>query len=358
MNEHGLALASNCIDCREPNEPVGRGLGWPEIGQLVLQRCRTSREAVEMFGRLIDQYTFNGFENTSCPNLTFIMADAKEGWILEATRHHWVAKRCPDDGGIFYANQAQIGSEYDMGSSDLISYAVANHWYDPKSGKKFSFRDAYGVKLNAPGNTMREERARRLLAGKLGSATVQDLEIVLRDHYEDTTSYVTPHTRTPRTICVSATQSSQIYHLRGDKPEEAGNVMWSLASAPCLGIYTPIWAGYQGGIPQEWSRGSNSFSPDSAWWTFERIQRTAAPLGNTNKESWIREWPAIRERWAATEMRRTEEVEALEMTALKLLQKGSRGEARRLLTEYSNAQFHADFLEARSILNGLGSAKK
>jgi penicillin V acylase-like amidase (Ntn superfamily) len=48
MNEHGLSLASNCIDCREPSKPFNRGLGWPEIGQLVLQRCKTAREAAEV----------------------------------------------------------------------------------------------------------------------------------------------------------------------------------------------------------------------------------------------------------------------------------------------------------------------
>jgi dipeptidase len=358
MNEHGLSLASNCIDCREPSKPFNRGLGWPEIGQLVLQRCKTAREAVELCGRLIDQYTFNGFENTECKNLTFLMADANEGWILEATRRHWVAKRCPDDGGIFYANQAQINTEYDLASADLVSYAAAHRWYDPNSGKQFSFKEAYGKGLGKPFSTMREVRARELLAARMGLITVQHLMAVLRDHYEGKADYRIPHRKTPRSICASATQSSQVYHLRGDKPRELGCVMWSLGSSPCSGVYTPIWAGYKGGTPAEWLRGSDSFSTDSAWWAFESIQRILAPSGNSKNAFWDREWPTMRERWSAVEKGRADEVAALESDAMKLWQQGSPAEGCKLLTDYSNSRLHSDFLQACSILDGLKVTKR
>ena len=358
MNEHGLSLASNCIDCRESSKPFNRGLGWPEIGQLALQRCKTAHEAVELCGRLIDQYTFNGFENTECKNLAFLMADPDEGWILEATRRHWVAKKCPEKSVIVYANQPQINTEYELASTDLVSYAVAHRWHDPHSGRQFSFKEAYGKGLNKPFNTMREGRAQELLRAKMGSVTIQDVMAVLRDHYEGKTYHRIPHRKTPRSICASATQSSQIYHLRGDKPRELGCVMWSLGSSPCSGVYTPIWAGYQGGTPAEWLRGSDSFSSDSAWWAFESIQRILAPSGNTKKAYWDQEWPTLRERWLAVEKRRADEVTALERDAMKLWQQGLPAEGSKLLTDYSNSRLHADFLQAGSILDGLKVTKR
>ncbi len=357
MNEYGLSLASNCIDCREQSQPNNRGLGWPEIGQLVMQRCKTAREAVALCAELIERYTFNGFENTSCKNLTFLMADPTEGWIMEVTRGHWAVKRCHDDGGIFYANQAQIGTDYELASVDLVSFAVSNHWYDANSGKKLNFKETYGEKLGEPYNVMREDRARELLKNKIGKITKQDLITVMKDHYEGTADYVFPHSQEPRSICVSATQSSQIYHLRGNLPKELGCVMWSLASSPCLSIYTPIWAGYRGGVPQEWQRGSGSFSSDSAWWTFESIQRLLTPYGDSDRRLWDREGPAIQKRWAAIENRGSDEIGTLEKNAMKLLKEGSAEEAAKLLTNYTNARLHSDFLEARSILDGLKVTK-
>ena len=245
-----------------------------------------------------------------------------------------------------------------MASPDLVSYAVAHRWHDPHSGRQFSFKEAYGKGLNKPFNTMREGRAQELLRAKMGSVTIQDVMAVLRDHYEGKTYHRIPHCKTPRSICASATQSSQIYHLRGDKPRELGCVMWSLGSSPCSGVYTPIWAGYQGGTPAEWLRGSDSFSSDSAWWAFESIQRILAPSGNTKKAYWDQEWPTLRERWLAVEKRRADEVTALERDAMKLWQQRLPAEGCKLLTDYSNSRLHADFLQAGSILDGLKVTKR
>jgi len=354
FNEYGVSLASNCIDCREPVQPFDKGLGWPEIGQIVLQRCRTAREAVDLCGRLVDQYTFNGFEATSCKNLTFLIADADEGWFMEVTKRHWVAKRVPEDGALFYANQALIETDWDSASADLVPYATAQGWYDSKSGKKFSFREAYGIGLGNPANVMREKRARELLVDKLGRATIQDLILVMRDHYEGMAEHDTPHSqKRARPICVSGTQSTQIYHLRKTMPAEIGCVMWSLASSPCLGVYTPIWAGYQGETPVEWQRGADSSSPDSAWWTFEDIQRTVAPKENPDSEFWKATWPVIRKRWDEVEKKGADEVAALEKEAMGLWRQGKKNEANKFLTDYTNTRLHSDFLEARSILESI-----
>ncbi|MGA2260711.1 MAG: C69 family dipeptidase [Acidobacteriota bacterium] len=355
MNEFGVSMASNCIDCKEPGRPYDKGLGWPEIGQIVLQRCKTAREAVELSAKLVDQYTFNGFEATSCKNVTFLIADSNEGWIMEVTKKHWVARRCPDDGAVFYANQAQIETDWDLASADLVSYATAQHWYDPKTGKKFNFREAYGTNLGDPSNTMREARASELLAPKLGKITVQDLAGVMRDHYEGKTYYQLPHNRKTRPICVSSTDASQIYHLRGNLPPDIGCVMWSLVSSPCSGVYTPVWAGYGGGTPAEWQRGSDSYSSDSAWWAFESIQRDAAPLGNNNRERWSSVGPVITKRWDNIEKQAYEKVSEIERNALESWRRGEKGTALKLLTDYTNSRLHSDYLEACSILDWLKS---
>jgi len=271
INEYGVALASNCFDCKEELLPNDMGLGWPEIGQLVMERCKTAREAVDLCARLVDTYTFNGFEATSCKNLNFAIADANEGWIMEVTNRHWVAKRCPDDGAIFYANQAEIDTEWDFASDDLIKYAIDQGWYNPAFGEPFSFKEVYcGPYLGKSYNVARVERQQELLGPKLGSVTLGDVFAVMRDHYEGTEYYNTPHNFSTqysgeprnralvRPICVDSTHSSEVYHLRGDMPATIGCIMWIAASSPCCSVYTPIYAGNRGATPAEWMLGWDS----------------------------------------------------------------------------------------------------
>jgi dipeptidase len=239
-----------------------------------------------------------------------------------------------------------------MASADLIPFAKSNGWFDQGSGKKFNFRESYGSELGKPSNVMREDRARELLTPKLGTVTVEDLTEVMKDHYEGTTWFDTPHSQTKaRPICVSGTQSTQIYHLRSSLPAALGCVMWSSASSPCLGVYAPIWAGHNEKTPAEWQEGKGSFSPESAWWTFENIQRIVAPKNNPDPAFWKANRPAVRGRWDKIEKKGWEQADALEREALKLWQQGKGEEARRLLTNYSNTRLRSDFLEARSILD-------
>ncbi len=245
INEWGVAATSNCINSRIPYNPADdeTGIGWPEIAQVVMQQAKTAREAVDLATSLVDQYTFNGFEKTSCKELSFLFADPNEGWSVETLRNYWAAQRVPDDGAIYRANVCRIADDYTLTSSNLIPDAIAKGWYDPNSGVPFSFRDVYCAgKLDSTSSVRRQARAEFLLQPKLGNITVQDMIAETRDHYEGTPEYKTPNV--PQTINNTGTQSGQIYHLRNWLPREFGPVMLLTSSAPDIGIYAPIYAGH------------------------------------------------------------------------------------------------------------------
>jgi len=354
INEYGVIMSSNCIDSREPNSEDDDGLGWPEIGRIVMERCKTAREAVDWVCHLVDEFTFNGFEATSCKNLTFVIGDSHEGWIIEVTDAHWVAKRCPDDGAIYYANQAQIETEWDLSSDDLISYTVEQGWYDANSGEPFNYRETYSAgSLGRQGNVLREKRSRELLEPKLGSITVQDLMELHRDHYEGTKYASTPHARDlARQICVASTHASQVYHLRSDMPAAMGCVMWIAASSPCISVYTPVYAGHDGEMPLEWKTGWDFFNPNSAWWTFEQIQRIVAP-GTPNRPFKQDVWSDIRTIFDLTEKKEILLTVLLEKKALKHWELGEEDLARDLLTKYTIRQLQSNLHTAQTLLHGL-----
>lgn len=358
INEWGVAMDSNCIDTQEPKLPEenNMGLGWPEIGQLVMERAKTAREAVELAGRLVDDYTFNGFEVSSCKELAFLISDPNEGWAMEVTRRHWVAQQVPDDGAIYYANECRIGTKYDLASSDLVTYAVQQGWYDPNSGP-FNFKDVYcGPYLGQDWNVKRQERAQFLVEPKLGKVTVQDLMAAMRDHYEGTSGYATPHTAGydgPITVSIdnAGAHASEIYHLRNWLPREIGPVMFVAASSPDDSIYNPIYAGYEGQTPVEWRTATDSFAPDSAWWNFEYIQRTVAPHSPLPDATfYAANYPHVRASFDRVEQQQFQAMDRLERDAAQFIAKGKTDQAKQLISTFSNSSLHQNYVRAKSEL--------
>ncbi len=364
INEWGVSMDSNCIDTQEPKLPeeFHKGLGWPEVGQLVMERAKTAREAVELAGQFVDQYTFNGFEVSSCKELALLISDPNEGWAMEVTRRHWVAQRVPDNGAVYYANECRIGTEFDLASSDLLNYAEQQGWYDPNAGP-FSFKDAYcGPYLGQDWNVKRQERAQFLVEPKLGAVTVQDLKAAMSDHYEGTPDYAVPHTAGydgPITvsICNSGAHASQIYQLRNWMPREIGPVMFVAASSPDDSIYNPIYAGYDGQTPVEWRTATDSFTPDSAWWTFEYIQRTVArhhPEPDAASTAFYNaNYAHVRADFDRVEEQQFVSMNNLEREALRMLQAGQIKQAKNLITDFSNRSLHQNYVRAKAELQWL-----
>jgi dipeptidase len=361
MNEWGVCMGSNCFRSKEELIPNDTGLIWPEICRLVMERCKTSREAVDLATSLVDRYGFNGFEATSCEFLTFVIADPNEGWFIEMGQKQWVAKRVPDNGAIYYANEAIFETDYDLASEGLIDYAVKRGWYNPASGEKFNFRKVYAPSReecplceneysNRDTNTYRMRRAKELLDPKLGSITVQDLMAVHRDHYEGKDYYETPHNRGKRTICVATTHASQVYHLQSDLPPAFGCVMWNAASSPCLSVYTPIFAGNRGNPPDGWTIGWSSFDSSSAWWRFEQVQRAVAPDTGVDEAFYKANAPKIRAIWDQVEKQEFAEVAELQKTAQRRWRPGSETDVYQLLTDYTNKKLQENFVKAGEIL--------
>ncbi len=257
---------------------------WTDFMHLVMQRCKTAREAVELIGSFTDG-TYGG-DITSSGDLHGI-ADKNEGWIVEKTPHHWCAKRVPDDGYLRDPNRYTIDTP-DLGSADLQSFAQAQGWWDGTA--PFSFKNAYGVPStqNAIRNIYRERRIDSLLQPKLGSVRLDDLKAILRDHYEGLTdssnppyyhadAHGSPHYSNPfRTLCVSSTCTSYVAELRSFLPDPIGGVMWATLGSPCTSVYLPYYVGTQS-VPIPFTTGSpglSNYNPASAWWTYELLKHT------------------------------------------------------------------------------------
>ena len=150
LNEHQLAIGESTINGRrELHNPDGR-LYIEEIERLMLQRCRTAREAIRLAGQLIKDYGYGDWGEC------ITIADPKEVWYFEVFGAGlgkpggvWAAVRIPDDEVGVAANIPRI-SELDLknpdrylASDNVLALAQEKKWWDPQSGKPFKFWRAY-----------------------------------------------------------------------------------------------------------------------------------------------------------------------------------------------------------------------
>jgi dipeptidase len=337
MNQWGVAMACNWAHSKEEAAPK-KGIRRYAIRQLILERCKTAREAVKLIGNLIDEHG-----QADWGGLIYNVADPNEAWVIETTTHHWAARRVPDDAIHAVANQFTIDDDFDLASQDLAQFAEARGWYDPRRGK-LSFRDAYGLpeKMDQPYDLDREARIYKLLNGKRGFIEPTDIFVVLRNRYEGTDKYTRPQ-QTPvwrenldkdpslsRTISSNLCQSSSVAQLRGDLPVEVGAIMWYAMANPGYSNYFPIYAGADR-VPEAFSRQNGKRSPDSAWWLFKSLQLA----GDNNYEIF---YPLASNFWTAHHASVTLQQQRVEDKALSLIRNGNKDEAVALLRTFTSNQ--------------------
>jgi dipeptidase len=151
MNEYGLAIGETTFGGRRELYNQEGAFMIEEIERLVLERCKTAREAIKLAGELIKQYGYG--DGGEC----ITIADAKEVWHCEFLGEGplqkggvWAAVRIPDDHVGISANIPRISEinlkdpDHYMASENVFKVAQDNGWWDPKSGEPFKFWKAYG----------------------------------------------------------------------------------------------------------------------------------------------------------------------------------------------------------------------
>jgi len=111
---------------------------------LVLERCKTAREGVQLIGQLTEQY--------GARTDNYVVGDPHEVWLYEEFRGHlWVAARVPDDCFVVEANTCRIGevnlsdAASFMGSKNLLTFAVNNGLREPASKEPFNLMKTYSA---------------------------------------------------------------------------------------------------------------------------------------------------------------------------------------------------------------------
>ena len=331
MNEAGLAIGETTIGGKEQLENPEGKLYIEEIERLILERCKTAREAIKLAGELIKTYGYG--DSGEC----ITIADSKEVWHFEVFGEGpakiggvWAAVRIPDDHIGVSANIVRIGEinpkdpDRYMASENVFQVAQDLDLWDPKKGEPFKFYKAFGGEKNF---SMREYYIFSTLAPSLKleinateipfsvkpekKLSARDVLRMYRETYEGTefdktknlmvkkrdseemekspaaNPWMTRETidlinalkpgaiDNKRTIAIAGCAYATLFQCRDWLPPGIGTVCWFAFDNPGQSARFPIFAGVTQ-LPSSFEIcAQHLFRMDSAAWAFRRANRLA-----------------------------------------------------------------------------------
>ena len=275
VNEHGVAIGNEAVHPRSlpQRRPALIGMDLLRLG---LERGATAAEALQVITDLLEQFGQGG----SCGHLSrrwydnsYIIADAREIFVLETVGQRWAGERV--DGARAISNTYTIETNCSACSLDLERYCRAQGWWN---GEKFNFAEAVTSPDN-PGLAGARQRCTRgtaLLARDAGKLTPAHMMAILRDHGSETGPGFHPQDIVGRSICAHGTGprggnsvGSLVCDLRADGP-----VHWVTGtSAPCTSVFKPVIL--EDGLPEQGPQPGDRFDVETLWWRHEMLHRAA-----------------------------------------------------------------------------------
>ncbi len=276
VNEHGVAIGNEAVHPRLPPQRRAALIGM-DLLRLGLERGASAAEAVTVITSLLEAHGQGG----SCGHLgrryydnSFIVADAREAFVLETVGRHWAVQRIDRAGAI--SNTYSIGTEMASCSDGLQDFAQAQGWWS--GAGRFDFAAAVTNPANAglPVARARYGRSTERLARIAGRIDALAMMAILRDHGADgERAGWHPQDVEGGTICMHAgdrrRRGQSVGSLVCDLRDGAAIHWVTGTSAPCTGVFKPVFL--DSGLPEQGPQPGNRHDADTLWWRHETLHR-------------------------------------------------------------------------------------
>ncbi|WP_052110315.1 dipeptidase [Porphyromonas sp. COT-108 OH1349] len=332
MNEKQVAITESTFGGREELVNPEGIMDYGSLIYVTLQRAASAREAIDIMGKLVEEYGY------CSSGESYSIADKNEVWVMEMIGKGpgrkgavWVAIRIPDDCISGHANQARIQNipfadkENCVYSKDVVSFAREKGYFKGKDSE-FSFQKAYapydfgalrgcearvwsffnrfvdGMDKYLPfvmGQEM-DATPMPLYMKPNRKVSVQDVQNMMRDHYEDTPMdmtkdvgagpYACPYRWRPmhfevegkqylneRAIATQQTGFVLVAQLRNYLPDYVGGVLWFGVDDADMCVFTPQYCSITS-VPDCFKVGNGDlleFSWTSAFWMHNWVANMA-----------------------------------------------------------------------------------
>ncbi|MFA8449672.1 MAG: dipeptidase [Bacteroidales bacterium] len=349
MNEYQLGIGESTFGGREELQSDNGLIDCQRLCKLMLERCKTAREAIKMADSLMMIYGWNDAGEA------LTIADTKEVWHLEIVGPGkgkkgavWVAQRVPDNHVAVNANASTIqeidlnNPDYFMASKNIFDVAKENGFWNPD---KETFRFCYvynpeGRRTFA--SRRREWRVLSLMAPSLNldpngevfpfsvmpdkKVTLEKMHSIFADYYENTEYDMTKTLLVPdkdgkmvksplanpfmpydmnkllringgwnelgeRTIARWYTMYATIIQCREWLPNAIGGIVWIAQDNVASSIYVPVYCQDTDVAAAYKVPGRpNGYTRESAWWAFNRLGSLAAQRWGDMRHDLDRVW--------------------------------------------------------------------
>jgi dipeptidase len=321
MNEHQLGIGESTIGCvrKLRNSTPTPAFDITMLTLMAMERTKTAREAIALMGSLAEKYGYGYNDHGEM----LAVHDPNEVWVFEIMPVGplwtpksgkpgavWCAQRVPDDQVSVCPNESRIGEvdlknkDYFLGSAHMVSLAIEQGLYDPKSGKPFNWKRAYspaeGSAVSTDGRRARLWRFFNLVAPSLklspetpnmdfpfsvkpdAKISVQDVMNMTRDRAQGTQfdrvkglrggPFANPnYFGTTRTICSPTAEYTTITQCRGWLPAPIGGIIWLAFGVQDTSCYMPLYAGITD-VPDSFKIGDHwILNREAARWAFDYV---------------------------------------------------------------------------------------
>lgn len=276
VNQHGVAIGNEAIFSKVPaqKEPALLGMDLLRLG---LERASSAAQAVQVITSLLEEFGQGGncgFQHKIYYHNSFLIADAKEAWVLETVGREWAA--CQVRGVYSISNCLTLGNQWDQASPQLISFAQSRGWC--KGKEDFDFARCYSDFLFTTFSAGRQrcQRTHQILEEKAGSITLEEVIAVLRHHRDGSAEWRPDRGLTGADVCmhaafgpvrISQTTGSLVSYLHPTSPIH----FVTATAAPCTSLFKPLWMDVplpdMGEVPQ------GTYNPNSLFWKHEFLHR-------------------------------------------------------------------------------------
>ena len=172
MNEHGVAIGNERVWTIDDPRAQRCGLLGMDLVRLGLEGGRTADDALAVMTHAIAEHGQGGSgeHGYDAPYFSsFLVADARGGWVLETSARTWVARPVGDGSSI--SNRLTLTTDWTRASDDVGRGTNFDAWRSPTIRTTFADHRLAATRACV---------ARR--AGASVATTIADLVATLRDH--------------------------------------------------------------------------------------------------------------------------------------------------------------------------------
>ena len=292
VNEHGVAIGNEKVWTIDDAKHAAPALLGMDLVRLGLERARSADEAFAAITGLLEEHGQGGsgeLDHDEPYFSSFLIADARSGWVLETSGHTWAARAV--EGSAAISNRISLSTDWTRASKDVPTAADFQTWRDPDVPVAIA-----DVRLGA---------TRACLNDGAAPPTPRDLVATLRHHGErpwgapgsDPADVSQPPVTVDAegsgvTVCMhirdyQATTASMVTELVEDPA--VPNRAWVALGSPCASVYVPVFPPF--GVPAGLAR-------EDSWHRFAALRNRVETDGEALGEIRAALGPVESELWA------------------------------------------------------------